>query len=207
MLGPVVPEAADELLDFWFGPLTDGMADDTHRTRWYTVDAEFDLACRRYAPLLTDLGNGHLDHWLGEPRSHLAYILLCDQLPRNVFRGSADAYGYDQLGRDAACAGVTAGLDTTLGIDERCFFYMPFEHSENLIDQHTAVGLFSHLRDRMSGKHREIAGHALRFAHQHRDIILRFSRFPHRNDVLDRESSPEEQEFVEAGDGFGQKSG
>lgn len=96
------------------------------------------------------------------------------------------------------------GIDRALNFDQRAFFYMPFEHSENILDQHIAVGLFSQLRDESPGPRRELIGNNLRFAQQHRDIIARFGRFPHRNAVLERDSSPEELDFVAAGDGFGQ---
>ena len=129
MLGPVVDDPVGGLLDFWFGPTAEGLADDAHRNRWYAVEAEFDRACAGFKPLLDDLREGRLDGWLGAPRSHLAYILLTDQLPRNIFRGTAEAFDYDRFALDAARAGVTAGLDVSLGVDERCFFYLPFEHS------------------------------------------------------------------------------
>ena len=195
----------DDLLEFWFGELDEGLADDAHRQRWFAPDQAFDDNCRQhYAPLLSRAREGELDLWCQTPRGRLAYIVLCDQMPRNVYRGTADAYAWDGLALAAAAAGVRRGDDRKLGWDERCFFYMPFEHSEDLVDQHTAVGLFSALRDQSPGELRNITGNYLRYAHQHRDIVERFGRFPHRNAVLGRTSTEAERAFVADGDGFGQ---
>ena len=192
------------VLEFWFGELSDGLAQPEIRQRWFEANPEFDNACRRFESLLDDARDGALDAWLVSPRGTLAYILLTDQLPRNIHRGAAQAYAWDELARDAAAEGIRQRQDRALGWDERSFFYMPFEHSEDLLDQHTAVGLFSALRDEAPGPLRETIGNSLRYAHQHRDVITRFGRFPHRNAVLGRASSEEEQAFVAAGDGFGQ---
>ncbi len=195
----------DALLDFWFGELSDGLADDAHRQRWFAPDRAFDEVCeQRFAPLLDRAQRGELDGWQTTPRGRLGFIVLCDQMPRNVHRGRSQAYAWDGLALAAAKAGIREKQDVELGWDERCFFYMPFEHSEDLIDQHTAVGLFSALRDESPGEIRELTGNYLRYAHQHRDIVQRFGRFPHRNAVLGRTSSDAEGAFVAGSDGFGQ---
>ena len=204
MLGAVTETTPEEILSFWFGELEDGLAKPETRTRWFVADADFDKACEQFRPVLDSIHDGRLDHWLIHPNSTLAYILACDQLPRNIFRGEAAAFEWDHLGLEAAKSAISSRFDLQLGLDERAFLYLPFEHSENLIDQHTAVGLFSALRDSSTGNVRNIMGNTLRFAHQHREIILKFGRFPHRNKVLNRTSTPEEQSFVDAGDGFGQ---
>ncbi len=206
MLGPLVhdPEA---LLTFWFGTLSDGLADDDHRNRWFQPDQGFDDQCRnQWAPLLADAQTGKLSDWLTDPRGTLAYVVLCDQMPRNVHRGTEAAFAWDEFALDAARGAVARRDDLDLGWDERCFLYMPFEHSENPVDQHTAVGLFSALRDQSPSGIRHITGNYLRHAHQHRDIVLRFGRFPHRNAALGRTSSAEEKAFISAGNGFGQSA-
>lgn len=191
------------LLDFWFGELTDGMADPQVRARWFTPDSEFDRQCTdQFADLLEQ--SAELAHWQQTAAGCLAFIVLCDQLPRNIFRGKKEAFAWDSLALTAARHGLVSGLDRELGLDQRCFFYMPFEHSEQLLDQHLAVGLFTDLRDSAEGEQRQLMGNNLRFAQQHRDIIKRFGRFPHRNRVLQRQSSAAESAFVAAGDGFGQ---
>lgn len=147
-----------------------------------------------------------LDHWQQSAKGQLAYILLTDQLPRNIFRGTAQAFQWDPLALEIARKGLQENYDQQLALDERSFFYMPFEHSEVLLDQHLAVGLFTYLRDSSPKQSRDVTGNTLRFAQQHRDIILKFGRFPHRNEILRRQSSQAERDFIAAGDGFGQIS-
>ena len=193
------------VLEFWFGELTDGFADDAHRSRWFKPDNAFDAQIReRFAALIDDLGAGAIEAWLGTPAGCLAFVLVADQFPRNIFRGTVRAYATDRQGLDAARLAVRRGYDRALGWDERAFIYMPFTHSEDLIDQHTGVGLITELRDATPSGLRHLTGGNLRFAHEHRDIVIRFGRFPHRNAVLERPSTPEEAAFAAAGDGFGQ---
>ena len=195
----------EKILNFWFGTLIEGIAADDISGRWFNSDHQFDNQCAQLCePLLDQVNQGALDHWQDTPRHCLAFILLCDQMPRNIFRGTAQAYAFDAFALQAARRGVQQQFDSQLALDERSFFYMPFEHSEDLIDQHTAVGLFSQLRDQSPKEYRQRFGNTLRFAHQHRDVIQRFGRFPHRNKVFGRTSSPTEASFVEKGDGFGQ---
>ena len=201
------PAESEALLEFWFGTLTDGFADDAHRQQWFSGGPPFDDICRQaYSSLAARAADGDLDHWLGNPRSCLAFILLTDQIPRNIHRGSPMAFATDGPALNAARIGVEAGFDRQLRYDERCFFYLPFEHSESLIDQHTCVGLFTQLRDQTPSGFRHHTGGYLQFAHQHRDIIARFGRFPHRNSVLGRQSSAAELEFLEKGPTFGQSA-
>jgi len=206
MLGPVVA-AWQALLEFWFGELTNGLADDAHRSKWFQPDDEFDALCaQRFAPLLTHAADGELDDWLADHHGRLAFIVLHDQLNRNIYRGSARAFSGDQIAIQAARDGVEQGADRLLDWDERGFFYMPFEHSERILDQHLAVGLFSQLRDEAPPELRNILGNSLRFAQRHRDVIARFGRFPHRNDALGRTSSEAELEYLQTASGFGQTS-
>lgn len=196
-----------ELLLFWFGELTDGFADPAHREKWFSGGPAFDDDCRsRFSSLAARATDGDLDHWLTGARSCLAFILLTDQIPRNIHRGTAMAFATDGPALNAARIGVEAGFDRSLSFDERCFFYLPFEHSESLIDQHTCVGLFTQLRDESPDGFRHHTGNYLKFAHQHRDIIARFHRFPHRNGVLDRTSTAAELEYLKAGSTFGQST-
>jgi uncharacterized protein (DUF924 family) len=200
-----MPADFEPLLRFWFGPLKNGLASNEQRKLWFSPDKDFDARCAdEFLPFLKQVKSGELDHWLASARGQLAFILLTDQLPRNIFRGTREAFAYDPLALTTARKGVIAGSDRQLELDEQSFFYMPFEHSENLSDQHMAVGLFTYLRDSSPKSVRDITGNTLRFAQQHRDIILEFGRFPHRNAVLGRESTAGELKFIEAGDGFGQ---
>ncbi len=192
------------LLDFWFGDLEDGLAGAAQRKKWFESNPQFDQACAQFSPWLEMAHAGKLDTWRAAPHSCLAFIVLNDQLPRNIYRGEQRAYAWDDLALAAARGGIEQGFDQSLALDERAFFYMPFEHSEAILDQHLAVGLFTALRDAAPSSQRSIAGNSLRYAQQHRDIILQFGRFPHRNAALGRTSSTAEQEYVQDSDGFGQ---
>ena len=193
------------LLDFWFGPLVNGVADADKRQRWFQPDPNFDAQCSaEFGPLLAPALAGELDDWLLTAQGRLAFIVLTDQMPRNIYRGSAEAYAWDTAALQVAREGVALQADRELAWDERSFFYMPFEHAENLLDQHLAVGLYSLMRDESPRELRNQTGNSLRYAQQHRDIILRFGRFPHRNVVLGRKSSVDEADFVAGSDGFGQ---
>lgn len=193
------------VLDFWFGELMDGFSDAAHRARWYAFDDAFDrLIADQFAVVLEAARNGELSDWRDAPAGRLAFILLTDQFCRQIHRGTAQAFAGDELALCAAREGVERGMDRGLDLDQRAFFYLPFEHSEVLIDQHTAVGLFTQLRDETPSPYRHHTGNGLRHAQQHRDIIQRFGRFPHRNALLDRVSTPEELDFLGASGRFGQ---
>ncbi|MFW6092563.1 MAG: DUF924 family protein [Pseudomonadota bacterium] len=194
----------DEVLEFWFGRLNEGVAPPRVRRRWFAGGAALDAEIReRFATLVDAAAQGAL-HWRDTPRRTLAFILVCDQFARHVHRGTARAFATDALALAAARAGIERGFDRPLGIDERAFFYMPFEHSESAVDQHAAVGLFTALREDTPASRRRLAGDYLRYARQHRDIVLRFGRFPHRNRALDRESNDAERAFLASASHFGQ---
>ena len=187
------PEAtarALPLLDFWFG--APGSAErDRPRDVWFRADPAFDEELRRgFLAAHEDAAAGALAHWLAAPDSALALVLLLDQLPRNLFRGSPRAYGCDVAAREAAGHAVERGFDRLVAPVRRWFFYLPFEHSEDLVDQRRSLQLFASLPpdgDRDS---------CVAFAQQHYDIIARFGRFPHRNAALGRRSTPEEETFL-----------
>ena len=193
------------LLDFWFGDLHNGLADEAHRKQWFTPDPAFDNACAdTFKHLLAGDVEQQLASWLTNPEGRLAFIVLTDQLPRNIFRGTAQAFAWDELALKEAKQGLSKGDDRCLPWDYRAFFYLPFEHAECIAAQHMAVGLFTFLRDESPKALRQITGNSLRFAQQHRDIIARFGRFPHRNKVFNRTSTSAEIDFIAGSDGFGQ---
>lgn len=194
----------EPLLEYWFGPLSEGFADPDHRRRWFNGGKAFDDALReRFGHLIDFVTSGALEPWLGSPRGTIAYVLVCDQLPRNLFRGDARAFATDPLALAAARNTVETGADLQVELEERTFLYMPFEHSEHLTDQHTCVGLFMELRDVTPKGQRELTGGSLRYAQKHRDVIRRFGRFPHRNQVLNRTSTAAEAAYLADGGGFG----
>ncbi len=201
MLGPV---AEADVLSFWFGELDeDGLADAEHRRAWFNGGAKFDerIAAMFSAAIAAGI-NGQFE--LPETaRQRLAQILVLDQFTRNTRRGDAGSFAGDAQALALAKQGVRLGADLQLGIDERSFFYLPFEHSEDLIDQHTAVSLFAMMHDDSTRNARSVTGDYLRYAQRHRSAILRFGRFPHRNAVLNRSSTSDEGQYLKDGGGFG----
>lgn len=182
----------DDILSFWFGPPSEPGHTEP-RGRWFERDDAFDAECsQRFLALHTRAAEGALDDWRDEPRSALALVLLLDQFPRNLFRDTARAFDTDARAREVARHALARGLDVPLPPVWRWFFYLPFEHSESLVDQRLALSLFEALalNDRHSG---DVADYARR----HHDVIARFGRFPHRNAALERESTPEERAFLE----------
>jgi uncharacterized protein (DUF924 family) len=182
-------ERVDEILQFWFG---DG-SDPEHERRWFAQDAGFDQACRN--GFLADherAAGGELDNWKEEPSSALALILLLDQFPRNIFRGTPRSFATDPQALATAKDAIARGFDLALPPARRQFIYLPFQHSENLDDQHQSVRLFR----KLAAEHPEMSGH-IKYADHHFQVIRRFGRFPHRNAVLGRVSTTEEAEFLQ----------
>lgn len=176
-----------DVLDFWLGEVgPDG---------WYAGDAALDARCYdAFLDLWQAAREGGLDHWIEGTVATLAYLILTDQLPRNMHRGSADSFATDPLALAAAHRALDEGWDLGAPEPERQFFYMPFEHSETLEDQDLSVRL---MEERMPSDP-EMALHA----RAHRDIIARFGRFPTRNAALGRETTPDEAAFLADG-GYG----
>jgi uncharacterized protein (DUF924 family) len=198
-------QSVGEVIDFWFGPQSEGFSGAAARRCWFAADPEFDREIsHRFGPLLKAATDGTLASWLDDPHGRLAFIIVTDQFARQIHRGLADAFATDGLALAAARDGVELGHDRHLGFDERAFFYLPFEHSESKDDQHTSVALFSRLADETPAHNRSHSDEALRFARGHRDIVLQFGRFPHRNTSLGRVSTPAELAFLRTAKRFGQ---
>src|SRR5262249_54362454 len=140
--------------------------------------------------------NGHLDGWLSSALGHLALIILTDQFPRNIYRGSPRAFEFDHLARAWCIDGLKEGIDRKLRPVERVFFYLPLEHSEDLNDQSLCVSLFYDLAGAVSPELKRPFSNFVDFALRHQAIIERFGRFPHRNAILGRESTSEEIQFL-----------
>ena len=196
---------ADTILEFWFGTLTAGFADAALRRCWFAVNPEFDQTiARQFGDLLDAANTGALNAWRETPRGCLSFMLVTDQFSRQIHRGSAQAFATDALALAAARLGIERGYDELLELDDRAFFYLPFEHSEAVADQQMSVTLFKRLRDATPPPHRHLTGQALRFAMGHRDIVLRYGRFPHRNLLLGRTSTAAELEFLVSANRFWQ---
>ena len=182
------------VLEFWFGK-EDSPEFGVRQAKWFEADAEFDaLVTEKFGADYEAAVAGEYDWLTDSARGCLALVVLLDQFPRNMFRGTARAFEADDKARTIARVAIEDGFDQALPPVFRSFFYLPFEHSEDLADQELSVLLFETLDDMNS----------LRYAVSHRDVIARFGRFPHRNLQLGRENTPEESAFLsEPGSGFG----
>lgn len=181
---------ATALIDFWFGP-PGSRERFTQRAVWFKIDPDFDGALRRhFLPLQKRAAADACAHWVLEAEPCLALILLLDQLPRNLYRSTAEAFATDAMAREAARTALLRGFDRSLPAAWRQFIYLPFEHSENLADQERSVTLFAALaRD-------PAFADSLDYAKRHYDIVARFGRFPHRNRAVGRPSSAAEEAFL-----------
>jgi len=187
-------ERAQVLVDFWFGPPGDPEREQ-HRQIWFKSTQEHDNRLREL--FLADYERaaaGALVAWGAAPESGLALVLLLDQIPRNIFRATPRAYAADPLARAVADRALARRFDAAFPPAWRKFFYMPFHHSEDLADQRRSVALFASVRD---GTER---GGLRRYGLPYVDVIERFGRFPHRNAILGRVSTPEEVAFLEKRD-------
>lgn len=189
------------LLSFWFGPDLHTPAAVRARTAiWFGGDREFDSEIEaRFSEWPARAEAGRFDSWKLEPRSSLALILCLDQVPRNLHRNDAAAFRFDAAASRLACRFVDAGYDGLLDPLEAVFLYLPFEHAENLELQDRCVDCFERLLGRVPAELHEAFQGFLDYAVQHRDVVARFGRFPHRNDVLKRESTSEERAFLSSG--------
>ena len=176
--------AASEILDFWF----EGDPSE-RRTKWFEKDPDFDASCARFTGDLRDARSGGFDSWAETARGGLALIVLLDQLSRNIFRGSAEAFAADPHAREIARRMIAVGFDATLHPIERMFVYLPFEHSEAIGDQDESVRRFDSLIEALGPE-------TVDYAHRHRDVIRAFGRFPHRNTALGRANTPAEEAYL-----------
>lgn len=188
------PRAA-EVLDFWFLP-AGAPGHLKPREQWFRKDAAFDASIeQRFGALLEQALHGGLSGWAALPLSALAQIIVLDQFTRNTRRGSAGMFSGDALALAAARAMCGNRFDRALAGVQRQFVYLPFEHSENLADQHEALRLFAQL-----GRDEPALAGLLEWAQKHHDIVARFGRFPHRNEALGRPSTAEEIDFLKRPD-------
>lgn len=196
---------AETVLTFWLGELdADGLCSAENARRWWNADPTFDLEVREnFGGLIESILDGGQRTWLDSPRGRLAYVIALDQFSRNAYRGTPRAFAQDGLALATAEEGITLGHHHRLHGQERVFLYLPFMHAEDLSTQERGVSLFRTFRDVASGPLRQEVEHNLLFAERHRDVIRDFGRFPHRNEILGRASTPEELSFLkEPGSSF-----
>jgi uncharacterized protein (DUF924 family) len=197
----------DEILSFWFkerelsAPQIDRRMDT-----WFGEDPVFDLEIRKeFADDIENACKGQLNHWADDPRGRLALILLIDQFRRNIYRNTEQAFSMDRLALKLCVEGAMEKKDKGLTPIQKVFFYMPLQHAESAKVQAKSVELFTRLAESVSPTYQETFLTIAQFAELHKDIIDQFGRFPHRNKLLGRENTPEEDEYL-AGDSpdFGQ---
>jgi uncharacterized protein (DUF924 family) len=182
----------ESVLDFWFKKwnIDPNVPPDP---RWFSADPAFDKAIsERFQVLHGKASVGEFDRWMEEGLSCLSLVILMDQLPRNMFRGEARAFGTDSHALMAALHGIEMDFDQDLTPVMRQFFYFPLEHSENADHQEQSVRCFRQFEGD------PVLGDAYTLALQHQEVIARFGRFPHRNAALGRPSTPEEIAFLQA---------
>lgn len=191
-------ETADSIHEFWFGTdLDDAKVAEQQAKLWWSKDTAVDqLIIQRFEKSTSAVAYGSLNSWKTTPRGLLALILLTDQFPRNMYRGTPASFAYDALALKLCGGALEQGVDLSLRPIERVFLYLPLEHSESIADQERAVQLFERLVNDVSPQQKNTFDGFHQFAIRHRDIVNRFGRFPHRNEILGRTSTEEEIAFL-----------
>lgn len=203
--GMTAVETPDLIHDFWFGSDANDLSVAKRQSGlWWSKKPEHDREIReRFEPCTEAAGRGELEDWAKAPRSLLALILLTDQFPRCLFRGSGKAFAFDGVAQRHCLAALEKGMDRRLRPIEKVFLYLPLQHAESEELQERAVLLYSRLFQEVPADHADQFRGYLTFALRHRRIIARFGRFPHRNAALGRASTAEEIEFLkEPGSSF-----
>lgn len=209
MSSPAQDTIIDEVLDYWFGQLdaADDISPDKAALWWQGGDAVDREIRARFGGLVARALAGELERWRATPRGCLALVILLDQFTRNLGRGTANAFAGDGRALDVATRAIDAGLDAPLRLVERGFLYMPLMHAEDRDIARRSLELFAALSGDIARADRELPDfypHAV----EHAQVVQRFGRYPHRNAILGRESSPEERAFLAGGGpNWGQTSG
>ena len=191
----------DDILMFWFGPLDgEGLSAPEQHGLWFKSSEETDNTCRKqFGAAVEQAIAGTLDEWADSDRGLMALILLLDQFPRNIYRGTPAAFSGDNRSVPLVQQAIAAGRHLQLPLIHRVFIYLPLEHCEDLAVQEQCVALF---RDMATATGLPQMDDFTRYAAAHRDVIAQFGRFPHRNAVLGRESTPAELEHIATHGGF-----
>lgn len=187
--------SAQDVLDFWFA--------DENTVRWFVRDPQFDEVVRtRFGDTLEAAATGVLDPWTITPHGWLALLIVLDQFSRNIYRGDARAFAQDDRAQALVLAGLERRDDEALAPLERVFAYLPLEHAEDLALQWRSVTLFRALALQASPGARGQYENFLDYARRHCEVVTRYGRFPHRNAVLARPSTPDERAYLAEGGGF-----
>ena len=189
------PEA---ILDYWFGAPGSAAEISQHQSKlWFGKLAEKDRdISERFTPTFHAAIAGALDHWAQMPKGRLALVIVLDQFPHHIHRDTPQAFAQDAKSLALSMAALASGEDKQLTAIERVFLYLPLEHAESLAMQDLSVAQYQQLASEAMESERTLFDNFLDYAHKHREVVLRFGRFPHRNDILGRPSSPEEIAFL-----------
>lgn len=202
------------ILEFWFGEESSQLNEAQPRSSqdiakqqsklWWSKDETIDNdILQRFEPTLKALLTGHYSSWFETPQGRLAAIIVLDQFSRNMYRDNAHAFTQDSLALHWALQGIRQGDDKKLTPLQKVFFYLPLEHCEQLNMQNLAIEKFEQLAADSPASFSDLANGFLNYAQQHQQVIARFGRFPHRNPILNRDSTQEEQEYLaQPGSGF-----
>ncbi|PCI38151.1 MAG: hypothetical protein COB50_02725 [Thiotrichales bacterium] len=190
-----------DVLTFWFGADNSDKSADYLSQRqklWFAKSDNTDkMIEKKFAQTLEDVANGKYDSWLDKASSRIAYIILLDQFPRNIYRNTPKAFSFDSIDLKAALDGISKKQDLELPLLQRCFFYLPLEHAEDVSMQKTCVNKAEQMLAEAPNNLQNYLSGYLDYAKAHQRIIDRFGRFPHRNIILKRESTKEEVAFLQ----------
>jgi len=191
-----------EILDFWFGELfADGICQKEKKDKWWKKNQEFDeLIKNKFGDEVIKAIEGEYTDWENTPEDMLALIILLDQFTRNIYRGKKEMYAGDKRAQELAFKAIAQGFDRELSLAKRQFIYMPLMHAEDKDTQKQCVRLFRSLKDEVVEHLKETVTFNLGYAERHLAIIQQFGRFPHRNKILGRNSTPEEIIFLQQPD-------
>jgi uncharacterized protein (DUF924 family) len=202
-------DEARQVRDFWFGKLPMTAQALEQRVKFWGAAIRFpgdeplelrdkrdQIIRSRFGKLLERAGKGELASWADSPRRCLSLIILLDQFPRNIYRGTAQAFAYDDQALTVTLSGMQSAADGALDIVERLFFYMPLQHSEARDVQEESVAAYRRLLVEAPPEFRSVFEDSLESAQKHRSIIERFGRFPHRNQILGRANTPDEEAWL-----------
>ena len=200
-------EQHEDVHRFWFeGSTGDPQAAAARNSVWFGTSKAFDAAIRqRFVPTIAAAARGALNDWERAPQSSVALVVVLDQFPRNVNRGTPEAFANDTLALGVTRRALASGQLDALSVPERAFLLMPYQHVEDAAAQREGLRLFERVRDEAPHAWRSYAEGIVDYARRHLDIVERFGRFPHRNAVLGRSNTPAEQEYLDSNpDAFGQ---
>lgn len=192
------PSSPQAVLDFWFGP--PGSAADVAARQgklWFGKSAASDRAVsEQFSDTLVAATAGQLDHWADTPKGRLALVIVFDQFPHHIHRDQPHAFATDPQALSLTLAALAANEEAHLSPIERVFLYLPIEHAESDEMQALSVALYEKLASEAAEDERALFNDFLKYAYSHRDVVTRFGRYPHRNAILGRPSTPEEIEFL-----------